>query len=118
VTILLTTHYMEEASQLCDRVVLMEKGRILLEGPPAALIEQEVGHEVLEVWNPAPGVDAFLDEVGWPHETYEERIHAYLPAGVDGGRLLGERFPHQEHALRRASLEDVFLRKAGRALKE
>ena len=117
-TILLTTHYMEEAAQLCDRVILMDAGKILLEGTPAGLIAQEVGREVIEVWNYPPEVHAFIEERGWKYEVVDERIHIYLTIGVDGGRILGERFPHQEHLLRHATLEDVFLRRAGRALRD
>src|SRR5207244_809369 len=49
VAMLLTTHYMEEAEQLCDRLIVMDHGRIVSEGTPDALIEQHVGHDVLEV---------------------------------------------------------------------
>jgi lipooligosaccharide transport system ATP-binding protein len=117
-TILLTTHYMEEASQLCDRVILMDAGKILLEGTPGDLVEREVGREVIEIWNYSPDVMAFVEERGWKCEVVEERVHIYLPLGVDGGRVLGERYPHQEHLLRHATLEDVFLRRAGRALRD
>jgi len=117
-TILLTTHYMEEASQLCDRVILMDRGKILLTGTPADLIKKEVGFEVVEIWNYEPDVEAFVKERGWRHEAVVDRIHVFLPPGDDGGRELGERFPHQEHLLRQATLEDVFLLKAGRALRD
>ena len=117
-TILLTTHYMEEAAQLCDRVLLMDQGRILLNGRPSDLIEKEVGREVIELWNHSPEVMDFIREKGWEHETLDERVHVFLPRNDDGGRELGTRFPHQEHLLRLATLEDVFLRKAGRALRD
>jgi len=116
-TILLTTHYMEEAAQLCDRVILMDEGRILLEGPPQALVEREVGGEVLEVFHHGDEVTAFVRERGWPFEVHDGRMYVYLPRGSEGGRALGARFPHQEHLLRQATLEDVFLRRAGRALR-
>lgn len=117
-SILLTTHYMEEASHLCDRVILMDHGRILLEGPPAELIEREIGREVIEIWNHGADLLAFLEDVGWAHEIHDERVYVYLPPGSDGGRALGQRFPHQEHLLRQATLEDVFFRRAGRALED
>src|SRR5690349_10307357 len=59
-TVLLTTHYMEEASQLCDRVVVMDGGRILLEGTPSTLVEREVGRTVVEAWNYAEDFVSFL----------------------------------------------------------
>ena len=117
-TILLTTHYMEEASNLCDRVVLMDRGGILLEGAPELLVGQEVGREVLEVWRHDTRVLSFVEQAGWPHEVHDERLYVYLPDGSEAGRRFGEAFPHQEHLLRRATLEDVFLRRAGRILKE
>jgi len=117
-TILLTTHYMEEASQLCDRVILMDVGKVLLAGKPAALIEEEIGREVMEIWNYGADVMAFIAERDWKHEIVADRIHVFLPPGHEAGRRLGEHFPHQEHLLRQASLEDVFLRKAGRALRD
>ena len=73
VTVLMTTHYMDEASQLCDRVILMEGGKILLEGAPAGLVEQEVGREVLEMWDYPAEVREFVraaslhfEEIGGP----------------------------------------------------
>ncbi len=117
-TMLLTTHYMEEAAQLCDRVILMDQGKILLEGSPTELVEREVGREVVEIWNHDAAISAFVAERGWAHEEHDQRLYVYLPPGSDGGRVLGERYPHQEHLLRQATLEDVFLRRAGRALKE
>ena len=72
---------------------------------------------MIEIWNYPPAVKEFIEERGWKYEVVEERIHIYLPVGVDGGRSLGERHPHQEHLLRHATLEDVFLRRAGRALR-
>lgn len=117
-TVLLTTHYMEEATQLCDSVILMDLGKILLEGKPADLVLREVGEEVIELWNLAPDVADLVQERGWASETVEDRLIVYLPRGENGARLIEERFPHQERLLRRATLEDVFLRRAGRALRD
>ncbi len=118
VTVLLTTHYMEEAAQLCERVVLMDKGRILLEGRPESLIEREIGREVVELWNLTPAVREFVSSARWTHEEVGERISIYVRDGEDVVSEIGRRFPHQERLIRRASLEDVFLRRAGRALAE
>ena len=118
VTVLLTTHYMEEASQLCDRVILMHEGRFLLDGTPAALVRCEVGEQVVELWDVEPGLLAFLDRAGWPRDGVEDRLYLY---DVDGGRIAHEieqHFPHQPRLIRPASLEDVFLRRAGRALRD
>ncbi len=116
--ILLTTHYMEEAEKLCDRVILMDRGRVLLEGEPPRLVEREVGREVLEVWNHEEALVRFVEEQGWEHESYDRHLYVYLPAGTDAVKAVDDRFPHQEHRLRLATLEDVFLRRAGRALQD
>jgi lipooligosaccharide transport system ATP-binding protein len=118
VTVLMTTHYMDEASQLCDRVILMEGGKILLEGAPAALVAQEVGREVLEMWDYPAEVREFVRGASWHFEETEDRLYVY---DCDEGRPaeeISQRFPHQERLIRPATLEDVFLRRAGRTLKE
>ena len=118
VTVLLTTHYMEEASQLCDRVILMNEGRILLEGAPADLVRREVGHQVVELWDVSPELSLFLDRAGWPRDEVEDRLYIYDPDGAQVAHQIEERFPDQARLIRPASLEDVFLRRAGRALRE
>jgi lipooligosaccharide transport system ATP-binding protein len=117
-TVLLTTHYMEEASQLCDRIILIDEGRILLEGSPAALIEREVGRTVVEAWNFGPEFTAFAHGFAGRLEEVGDRLYFYPedPDGVE--RALEERFPEQERLIRRASLEDVFLKLTGRALRD
>lgn len=118
VTVLLTTHYMEEASQLCDRVILMDEGRILLEGRPGDLVASEVGHQVVELWNMTDELRDFVHGLGEVVEETEDRLYIYERNGQDLGEVIGRRFPHQERLIRPASLEDVFLHRAGRALKE
>jgi lipooligosaccharide transport system ATP-binding protein len=118
VTALLTTHYMEEAAQLCDRVVLMDAGRILLDGPPSDLVAREAGREVVELWELTPEVSDFVRRTGWKVEEADQRLYLY-DRGEDGiAEAIGARFPHQPRLIRHATLEDVFLLRAGRALKE
>ncbi len=74
VTILLTTHSMEEAHQLCDRVTLMDSARILLEGRPDELVAREVGREVVEIWSPHEDVRAFVRASGWRSDEIEDRL--------------------------------------------
>jgi lipooligosaccharide transport system ATP-binding protein len=117
-TVLLTTHYMEEAAQLCDRIVLIDGGRILLEGAPAALVASEVGHTVVEAWNHTEEFAAYLRGLPGRLEEVGDRVYFY-PGTAEGiERLLEERFPEQERLIRRATLEDVFLKLTGRALRE
>jgi lipooligosaccharide transport system ATP-binding protein len=118
VTVLLTTHYMEEAAQLCDRVVIIDEGRILLEGTPASLVEQEVGRTVIEAWNHASEFTEFLRGLAGRLEEVGDRLYFYPTEPEVAEHALEERFPHQERLIRRATLEDVFLLRTGRALRD
>jgi lipooligosaccharide transport system ATP-binding protein len=118
VTVLLTTHYMEEAAQLCDRVVIIDEGRILLEGTPASLVEQEVGRTVIEAWNHSPEFTEFLRGLAGRLEEVGDRLYFYPAEPELVERELEHRFPHQERLIRRATLEDVFLLRTGRALRD
>jgi lipooligosaccharide transport system ATP-binding protein len=117
-TVLLTTHYMEEAAQLCDRIILIDEGRILREGAPAALIEQEVGATVVEAWAYPTEFAAFLREIPGRLEEVGDRLYFYPRDGEGLERTLEQRFPGQERLIRRATLEDVFLKLTGRALRD
>ncbi len=118
VTVLLTTHYMDEAAQLCGRVILMDGGKILLEGAPAALVASEVGREVVELWGVEREVAEFVAAAGWAHEATGDRLFIYDREGSRVAGAIGERFPDQDRLIRHATLEDVFLRRAGRALRD
>jgi lipooligosaccharide transport system ATP-binding protein len=116
-TVLLTTHYMEEASQLCDRVIVMDGGSILLEGSPQELVGREVGATVVEAWNYGADFVQFLHGLSGRVEEVGNRLY-YYPHEDHVERLLDQRFPHQERLIRRATLEDVFLKLTGRALRD
>jgi len=119
VTVLLTTHYMEEAAQLCDRVIVIDNGTILLEGTPAELIEREVGRTVVEAWNFDDAFAAYLRGLPGRVELVGDRLYFYPDAeDLHVERLLDDRFPGQERLIRRATLEDVFLKRTGRALRD
>src|SRR5574337_382213 len=118
VTQLLTTHYMEEAAQLCDRVALMDTGRILRQGPPMELVRAEIGEEVVEIRGDASlhrDALAALDDRDLRWEQAGDTLYLYCS---DGRALLPSlsalRPPHLLH--RPASLEDLFLKLAGRSL--
>lgn len=117
-TLLLTTHYMEEAEKLCDRLVIMDKGRIVAEGSPRALIEERVPRQVVEL---------FLDEgeqfsadglACSPHAVQRtaDRVLCYTDRGEDLMHELLEHYPEHRAALRPSDLEDVFLEITGRKL--
>ena len=126
-TVLLTTHYMDEAERLCDRLAIIDHGQIIASGSPSELIERLTGHHVVEfavsnqiagdgqVWGKLPGVQSVRAEDG----IYSLRVnepHETIPA------LLSE--VQKQHAqlihltTRQASLEDVFVQLTGRHLRE
>jgi len=120
VTLVLTTHYMDEAEQLCDRLVVMDKARIVAEGSPRALIEQYSTREVTEL-RFAPGIaetlDGQLDGIGDRVEHLPDRILLYADDGEAAAVAVHQRGLEPETVLvRRSSLEDVFLRLTGRSL--
>jgi lipooligosaccharide transport system ATP-binding protein len=121
-TLVLTTHYMDEAEQLCDRLVVVDKGRIMAEGSPAALIREHSSREVLEVRfgsDKNAGAAETLAGIGDRLEVLPDRILIY---GHDGEAALAEVTKRGLEPItslvRRSSLEDVFLRLTGRSLIE
>lgn len=120
VTLVITTHYMDEAEQLCDRLVVMDQGRIAAEGTPATLIAQYASREVAEVRFGvvdhaayAQQVDGLADRI----EVLPDRLLLYTDNGEKVLAAVSERGLLPTAALvRRASLEDVFLRLTGRSL--
>jgi lipooligosaccharide transport system ATP-binding protein len=122
VTLVLTTHYMDEAEQLCDRLVVMDKAKIVAEGSPRSLIERYVTREVLELRFPVgvqETLDGKLDGVGERIEQLPDRVLVYAADGEAAASKVNERGLRPESVLvRRSSLEDVFLRLTGRSLIE
>ena len=123
VTLLLTTHYMEEAERLCDRLVIMDEGRIVAEGKPSDLVRHHVGREVLEL-QLDEGCDAerlvgSLDGGIQGHDLSERTLMLYADnAEAVLEALDHDAFPTESALVRRATLEDVFLRLTGRSLRE
>ena len=117
-TILLTTHYMDEAQTLCDRLVIMDHGRILVEGPPADLVRGRVGKEVVEVWGFPPALVAHVKEQGWSFEADTHRLWIYTDSGEDVFEAIARKYPSERCTVRMAGLEDLFLRLTGRELRE
>ena len=121
-TLVLTTHYMDEAEQLCDRIVVVDKGRIMAEGAPAALIREYSSREVLEVRfgserNETAAAD--LAGIGDRLEVLPDRVLVYAHDGEAALAEVTRRGLEPITSLvRRSSLEDVFLRLTGRSLIE
>jgi lipooligosaccharide transport system ATP-binding protein len=123
VTLLLTTHYMEEAERLCDRLVIMDEGQIVTDGRPPDLVREHVGREVLEL-RLDEGCDpdrliGSLDGRIQGHDLSERTLMLYAEAAEAVlAELDHEAFPTESAVVRRATLEDVFLRLTGRSLRE
>ncbi|MFP4196206.1 MAG: ABC transporter ATP-binding protein [Methanomassiliicoccales archaeon] len=118
VTVIITTHYMDEAEQLCDRLVIMEGGRILVEDEPRKLVDEVVGTRVLEIFDPPDGLEERVEETGIPHERTFDAIYVYTDRTEELLEDLMDRFAIRKHLVRMANLEDVFLRLTGRGLRE
>ena len=121
VTLILTTHYMDEAEQLCDRLVVMDKATIVAEGSPRELIARHATREVLELRFPVDARPASDDPafagLAQRVETLPDRTLLYTDDGEAAAVAVHERGLRPETVLvRRSSLEDVFLRLTGRTL--
>jgi len=127
-TVLLTTHYMDEAERLCDRLAIIDHGQVIAEGTPSDLIERLGGHHMVEfqvsgnsdgdavdVWKALPGVESVRDDNGFICLNVHEP-HLTIPALLDAVKKQGEHLLHL--TTRQASLEDVFVRLTGRHLRE
>jgi lipooligosaccharide transport system ATP-binding protein len=123
VTLVLTTHYMDEAEQLCDRLVIMDHGHIVAEGSPRALIETHVTREVVEVrldlaTDPQQAAEA-MTRYGDRIEPLADRVLVYTEDGDATMQAIEhDGFKGAAVLVRRASLEDVFLILTGRSLEE
>jgi len=127
-TVLLTTHYMDEAERLCDRLSIIDHGRVIASGSPASLIETHCGHQMIEFatssddakssgdsWRSLPGVESVYHDNGLtvlrasePHQTIPALLSAIAARGLQLQHL----------TTRQASLEDVFVQLTGRHLRE
>ena len=126
-TVLLTTHYMDEAERLCDRLSIIDHGEVIAEGSPADLIARLGGHHVVEfeasaldgtaadIWRALPGVESVRDDDGMVSLTVHEP-HQTIPALLEAVSRQGSELLHL--TTRQASLEDVFVRLTGRHLRE
>jgi lipooligosaccharide transport system ATP-binding protein len=122
VTLILTTHFMDEAEQLCDRLVVMDQARIVAEGSPRELVAHYVTREVLELrFEPdvQESLDGTLDGLASRVEKLPDRLLLYTDDGDAAAAAVHERGLRPESVLvRRSTLEDVFLRLTGRSLIE
>jgi lipooligosaccharide transport system ATP-binding protein len=122
VTIAITTHYMEEAEKLCDRLVVMDHGRVVREGPPQTLIEREVGRHVAELRVLPDAADALAATLGpWVrlHRYHDGVLTVFGDDAQDLARLAADAAASSElQTIRPATLEDVFLTVTGHELRD
>jgi lipooligosaccharide transport system ATP-binding protein len=119
VTIILTTHYMDEASAICDRILIIDNGKIIENGVPAELIRKYVGEDVLEVEYTPDIVELLKRELPQAEvEVYGEQVRVFVnqPHGVFEDFV--KKMPDKALTIRNANLEDVFLKLTGRKLRE
>jgi lipooligosaccharide transport system ATP-binding protein len=120
VTLVLTTHYMDEAEQLCDRLVVMDHGKIVAEGSPRQLIEEYSTREVLELRFDAEDHKDFAEQVtgiGKRVEVLPDRLLVYTDDGDEAAAVVHSRgIAPLSSLVRRSTLEDVFLHLTGRTL--
>jgi lipooligosaccharide transport system ATP-binding protein len=124
VTLVLTTHYMDEAEQLCDRLVVMDGGRIVAEGSPRSLIEQHSSREVAEIRfmpgenaSAVPAIERALGSSEARIEVLPDRVLLYVHDGEAAvNRIRDAGLEPESTLVRRSTLEDVFLRLTGRSL--
>ncbi len=120
VTLIVTTHFMDEAEQLCDRLIVIDHGRIMAEGSPQELIRRYATREVLELRFGASRSRAVVERLsglGERQEVLPDRILIYADSGDEAlAGVVARGLEPTTSLVRRASLEDVFLRLTGRSL--
>ena len=119
VTIIITTHYMDEAAELCDRIFIMDNGKIIEKGKPSELVKKHVGDDVLEFDMDERLVESLKAELpDAVFETFGERVHVFTSQAHGVFERFLEKHPATNVTIRNANLEDVFLKLTGRKLKE
>ncbi len=116
-TIVLTTHYLDEAARLCNRLVIMDKGKILVKGAPAELVKQYVGEEIVEVEN-STEVLSCLAVHNIPHEITGDTVQIATGSSREIAKILLDSCQPKKMLTRLATLEDVFLKLTGRTLRD
>ena len=116
-TIVLTTHYLDEAARLCNRLVIMDNGRFLVEGAPADLVQRHAGSEIVE-GEKCTDVLSCLDKLHVPYEIAGDMVQITTGSSRDVARAVLDRCRPGRVITRPATLEDVFLKLTGRSLRE
>jgi lipooligosaccharide transport system ATP-binding protein len=117
-TMLLTTHYMDEAENLCDRLLIMDHAKIIAEGRPPDLKAKYAAESVIDIKAPGEELRSYLKKNDVQHDDLGERIIIYAGANAELEREVREKFCMESCLFRPGNLEDVFLRLTGRGLRE
>ena len=117
-TVLMTTHYMEEAAQLCDRLVIVDHGQILVDGSPRELITRHAGGNVIEIEGPDDTLRRFIADNNVAADDLGRKLIVYTTEDSGLNAVIRDRFCADRCTFRRSTLEDVFLRLTGRELRE
>ncbi len=117
-TVLLTTHNMEEAAYLCDRLIIMDGGKVIVEGNPDRLVRENVGDFVIEIKRPTDALLRFVTEKELDYDDTGQRLIIYEQDGRGLFKKITEEFQTEGTTLRKANLEDLFLKLTGRELRE
>ena len=115
---LLTTHYMDEAENLCERLVIMDRGKVIAEGRTRDLIEEHAAESVIEIESPDSDLRAYIRDHEVRHDDLGERIIMYTESHGSLEQDVRTRFCVESCIFRAGNLEDVFLRLTGRELRE
>lgn len=119
-SVVLTTHYMEEADAICDRIAILDEGKILAIGKPKELIEEHIGKEVVEFETSPVDLNYYLGRLksaGYLYQVIKSTVHVLIRGDQDGRKAM-ELFASNKIVLRKPTLNDVFLRIAGHELRE
>jgi lipooligosaccharide transport system ATP-binding protein len=117
ITIVLTTHYLEEAARLCDRLVIMDYGKIMVQGKPDALVREYIGTDIVEAEN-NPKIIACLERNATSYDVIGNRVQVYTNNPQEITYALLKECELGQITARSATLEDVFLKLTGKKLRE
>jgi lipooligosaccharide transport system ATP-binding protein len=117
-TVVITTHYMEEATQLCDRLVILDHGKILVDGSPESLIERHAGKYIIEIEGPDQALIEYVKQHGVEYDDLGNRLILYDPERKGMDNTIRRQYCNEKCIYRNSTLEDVFLRLTGRELRE
>ena len=119
-TLIMTTHYMEEAEFLCDRIAIVDHGKILAIGKPSDMIREQIGYEVIEFDCAAKDLNYYVEKIksqGFEYQVYHQTIHVFMKENQSAKEVI-QNFSGDRVVIRRPSLNDVFLRLSGAQLRD